>query len=133
MWPFLNLSPKGVVSSKSLVTPAGQTFALIAVFHQPASSSTSKAAGQEVRGWLQAAQLLASLLFAPSGDPCLCSRFLGALLFQLPRPQKSNREQLRQRWKWVLGREEREREGEMERAEIGRETSRHGEKRKIQH
>lgn len=31
----------------------------------------------------------------------------------------------------MLGREEREREGEMERAETGRETRRQGEKRKI--
>lgn len=104
-----------MVSAKSLVTPAGQTFALITVFYLPASSPTSKAAGLEVRGWLQPPQLLASLLLAPSGDSCLCNKFLGALLSQLPRPQKSNREQLRQRWKWVLGREEREREGEMKR------------------
>lgn len=43
--------PKGLVSFKSLVTPAGQTSAHCCRLHRPTSSLTCKAAGWEVRGW----------------------------------------------------------------------------------
>lgn len=63
-----------------------------------------------MRSWLQPSHLSATLLMVHAGDPCLCSRYLGALIFYLPRPQVLNRELARQGWKVVLGREERERE-----------------------